>query len=804
MGFAVDDAEASTNTMSNIAQSVASLTTMGFNFLSFLLYPLMLLISQLMDPDILIGPDMEAKLLEIWVQIRNWINMFFVLALVVIALYNVLGIAGDGSNYALKAILPKIVIGLIAVNFSFLAGKVLIDATNVLTNAVYALPTDLKEWDDQVKGVNERLCSKIVGWEEPNSEGYSAPKTNSLKIDDGKILSYIFCKPGEGTGAEGDTDIEFYTGKFNEFGDSFFNVFGAHNVDLVLMVNMGQVMDINIAQLSGKTAVDQFAALSMQTLFGILLFLLFGFAFVAVVVVMAARLVILWICLALSPFVVLLFVFPDLANLGGGGELNLKTTFFKHLFAPVMMGVVFSVGFVMLATLQGSQPGGWLGKIGEITFEDLGDADAMEGYVSGTFGRDISDFQDLLVAICAVVIIWVGVFAAASQTIASSWTQAIKGAGESVGKFLAESPLYATVIPVPGGKKDAKGNALETVSLGGALFGSIGKLKGLGAKRDQINKDDARKIWGAGTPIQDYADQVESRVKKGSKADIHAELKGLAAKKGSDGVENWVEMLGDSNVQKTLELEKILSADDYAKLDKAIEGKDTNALVRLLKTNPKIEKAIFGEGGFNSGDWDKKEVTNEDLGKSADSTEPVKPTEEEKAETQKKKEEGTKKLKAGKEAIMAATTAAAAATTVGQLDSTQKGAVQAALSQEELDAPSSEIINEMFTVHSPEEASQVKEAGKICKEKNAKIEDPIFNNVKINKDGTIDGASFVEAVNTAFQAQPKAGEAGKTSTAPTTTAVPGGPMKESSDTAGTPPPEPQPEETPPPEPPKKQ
>ncbi|MFA6435910.1 MAG: hypothetical protein WCW30_02115 [Candidatus Gracilibacteria bacterium] len=789
MGFAVDDAEASTNTMSNIAQSVASLTTMGFNFLSFLLYPLMLLISQLMDPDILIGPDMEAKLLEIWVQIRNWINMFFVLALVVIALYNVLGIAGDGSNYALKAILPKIVIGLIAVNFSFLAGKVLIDATNVLTNAVYALPTDLKEWDDQVKGVNERLCSKIVGWEEPNSEGYSAPKTNSLKIDDGKILSYIFCKPGEGTGAEGDTDIEFYTGKFNEFGDSFFNVFGAHNVDLVLMVNMGQVMDINIAQLSGKTAVDQFAALSMQTLFGILLFLLFGFAFVAVVVVMAARLVILWICLALSPFVVLLFVFPDLANLGGGGELNLKTTFFKHLFAPVMMGVVFSVGFVMLATLQGSTNGGWLGKIGEITFEDLGDADAMEGYVSGTFGRDISDFQDLLVAICAVVIIWVGVFAAASQTIASSWTQAIKGAGESVGKFLAESPLYATVIPVPG-RTNKDGSDMK-VGLGN-LLGAIPQIANDFIDQRKKGTRDVADLVGIGRPpLQKYADNEMQKASKSTKTEeVQGHFRNIANKKGYDSLK-WAQYLNENG--KSLNLNSKLSPNDFKKVSEAMEKGNDREILNLLRNNTAIKTAILG-AAFKSEDWGKEEISNEDLGASADSTEAVKPTEEEKAETQKKKAEGTKKLKAGKEAIMAATTAAAAATTVGQLSDGQKTEVQAALSQEELDAPSSEIINEMFTVHSPEEASQVKEAGKICKGKKVTIEDPIFKDVKINKDGTIDGADFVKAVNTAFQAQPKAGEAGQTPTDLTTTAVPSN-SQGSPDTAGLPPPpKPQPGE----------
>lgn len=752
MGFAVDDADTSANTVNSIAQNVAAIATMGFNFLSFLLYPLMLLISQLMDPDILIGPDMESKLLEIWVQIRNWINMFFVLALVVIALYNVLGVAGEGSNYALKAILPKIVIGLIAVNFSFLAGKVLIDATNVLTNAVYALPTDLGDWKDQVTGVNQRLCWKITGWD-VDSTGKKVPKSPlfPLAIDDGKLLSYILCEPGKGTGAEGDTDTEHFTGEFNEFGTSFFSVFGAHNVDLVLMVNMGQVMDIDIAQFSDKTAVDQFATLSMQTLFGIFLFLLFGFAFVAVVVVLAARLIILWICLALSPFVVLLFVFPDLANLGGE-QTNLKSTFFQHLFAPVMMGVVFSVGFVMLATLQGSSTGGWLGKIGEITFGDLGNADAMKTYASGTFGRDISDFQDLLVAICAVVVIWVGVFAAASKTIASSWTNAIKGAGEGLGKFLASSPLYATVIPVPGSKKGKDGKPLETMSLGGAIFGSIDKLRNMGNARDEINKKDAKALWGKGTPIQEYADKVESRVKEGSKVDIQKDFRGLAAKSGSDGVKNWVKMLGNSNVKDQLRLGSLPPA-SLKKLEEAIRDENNDDLVRLLKKDNNIIRKVFGEN-FTSGQWGVEEVKKEDIGESTESTEAAEPTPEEKEATQKKQEAGKKTLDTGKAALVTAAAATTPATTLEQLDSEGQTKVQEALFQEGL--TSQEIINEMFTITGgPEEYEQVKKAMEKCKGNNVKIGDKKLSKVKLTGE-TIDGASFVEAVNTAYPEEPQA------------------------------------------------
>lgn len=475
-------------------------------FLQALLAPMIMIASGLMDNSILLDPAMESKILQIWVEIRNWVNIIFVLALVFIALYNVLGIAGDGSNYALKAILPKIVIGLVAINFSFLGGKILIDSVGLLTNAVYSLPANFVAWDQHVDDLRVRLCTNYKETTAENGTKSWIEETRLLK--DASVLGVIFCEKQEGA------DPSALTGQFNAAGTSYFEHFGEHNATATIMVNMGLITDADMVDFKEGDAVDALSKLALHSLFGIFMFLLFGFAFAALICVLVARLVILWICLALSPVIVLFFVFPDLASSAGGGELDLKDKFFKHLFVPLVIGVVFSVGFTMLSVLYNSESGSFMDNLGlvsettgdPLTFDDLinegGDSTDVIEMVEA-FGKDATDFQDLLIAVSAVLIIWIGVFAAADQTVASSFTGSIKEAGKKLGSFAAKMPLYLTTIPVPG----VEGGT----SLGG-LLGAPGEIiSSFESKMRQQSRDLAQSVIP--TPIGRQFDKAKDAIK---------------------------------------------------------------------------------------------------------------------------------------------------------------------------------------------------------------------------------------------------------------------------------------------------
>ncbi|EKD92968.1 MAG: hypothetical protein ACD_28C00288G0003, partial [uncultured bacterium] len=579
-------AETASSATTEIEKNVTAMANIAFKFLNILLYPILVVVSALMDNEVLIGPEMESKLLEIWTTIRNWVNMIFVLLLVGVALYNVLGIAEDGSNYALKSLLPKMVIGLVAINFSFLAGKVLIDATAVATTAVYALPTNLVIWDKEKEEVELRLCTITA---ENKATGYQLKTINDRRVDQGTLAALLFCQK-EATQDEKE-DPEFFTGIFNSFGAQFFNNFGSHNVAAVMMVNMGLLSDAN--QVASGGEVQAISNLTFQVLFSVLMFAVFGFSYVALAAVLLARLIVLWICLALSPVVILLFVFPDIAQ-AGGSELDLKGQFFKHLFAPLIIGVVFSVGFTMLKVLEGSTSGSWMGALGEQEFSSLGNTEAVTNLVTA-YGKDISNFQELLIAVAAVVIIWVGVFTAASQTIASSITDTIKGAGQEAGKFLASAPTYLPMIPIPG-KKD-----------GGTSIGSI-----LSLPRALMSRFEDKKTEGTRKLMKHFG--IEDNPGDDFRQNMMNELKGQRGtlRQAQTRLNEYFRTKGTLDNPKHVRDVLNSFADGYEKsanlnLKAKILAVDDTKLVNALKAGT-LKTDIFGSTTVDPNEWGKDPI----------------------------------------------------------------------------------------------------------------------------------------------------------------------------------------------------
>lgn len=730
--------------LNDVAKDFMALITIGFSFLNLLLYPLVSLIATLMDNEIIIGPEMESKLRMIWVTIRDWVNMLFVLGLVVIALYNVLGVAGDGSNYALKAILPKLVIGLVAVNFSFLAGKVLLDATAVVTTAVYALPTSLDQWDDERNILETKLCTLN---QEGGVTGEGAERevatANKRPVGKGSIMAILFCED-EPTTSSGET--AYYSGKFNTFGLDFFDNFGAHNVTVALMVNMGQVTDVDLVAFAGAAPADQLAALSMKTLFGILMFLMFGFAYVAMIVVLLARVVILWICLALSPFVVLLFLFPDLSNVGGG-EMNLKDQFFKHLFVPVVMGLVLSIGFTMLSVLNDSASGSWLGKIGDINFSDLGDTEQVRE-MANSYGKDISDFGDLLIAVAAIMIIWIGVFAAASQTIANSITSTIKGAGEATGKFLASTPLYATVVPI----KNPNTGVNEPVGLLNLLQGIPAAARLVTQRREEGSRKVAESLVGT-SPLQKKEASVLSTAQTGTKEEAKKAIRSLAESKGHESAD-WGKILGNTTVQDNLGLNALQKA-----ALKEADGDTQKILSLLRKDQDGLRKAVMGEAAV---EWGKKEITPE---KKSDA--------DKAAEVEQEKADKRQTVEKGRKALSEKTSDGKSPTTVGEVS--RSGEVTSALHLD--DAESRDLVKKELFNNSNESGlvqalNDYQEAVGLDKD-----------DIKIDTTtGKIDANAFIETVS---QHMPKKEEAAGATGATGATASAGAAAPAGAAAAGT-------------------
>ena len=407
-------------------KNITKLVTFTMEFLQRLIWPVLLLIGGLMKTDILFGSGMEDRMLAIWVQIRNLVNILFVLVLLGIAFYNVVG--GSNQAYQLKGMLPKFVIGLIAVNFSFIGVKLLIDTVNVMTTAVFALPAAVQDGlgknpVDNKDFVN-RICEGIYGSDPSEYQKSVTADKNAL------------CK----------TDKQFVPKA-----QAFFANFDANNAGIVMAINLSNISDW------GKVSpgVKDFKSLALGTVFSVTLFIVFATAFVALFVVLLVRLVVLWVTLVLSPLIVLTYVLPEgISSSVGGGDLKKK--FVKNIIAPLPIALMMTIGFLML---QGMKTG---------SFTSLSNLTMNVSSISmGMFASGLSTLQELIIAVGTIAVIWMGVFEAASGTYADGIVKQIKSGVEGVGKFAATSLKYAPMFPVSGAK-DSKGNPLK-MSFAGAM-----------------------------------------------------------------------------------------------------------------------------------------------------------------------------------------------------------------------------------------------------------------------------------------------------------------------------------------------
>jgi len=410
----------------DVANSMLAGLSQIMKLLQVIFWPILMMIGSLMQNDILFGAGMEARLLEIWVNVRNIVNILMVLVLLGIALYNVMG---AGENYHFKTILPKFVIALIAVNFTFIGIKIALDAVNVVSTAIFALPSSVEE-TLKVQGSDttgkvgiltvdqsNAMCSALYGGTVGSSEYLS-----NVKAANDKAPSIC---------ADSETNGSYLR---SPEAVNFFSRMNAQNAALIMAVTLGKadLLDKVYVNVESPTV----GKLLLNTLFSLVLYVVYGTAYIALFVTLLIRLVALWVMIAVSPLMVLPFVLPEkLKGMVSGGDMQEK--FMKTILVPIPVALVMSIGFVMLQGLQAAKLNTGNTLLNNPTI-------SMDLLTSG-----LTSLQELIVAFGAVAFIWMGVFMALKGTYAEGITESIKGtvegAGKALGKFAVGSiPLFPT------------------------------------------------------------------------------------------------------------------------------------------------------------------------------------------------------------------------------------------------------------------------------------------------------------------------------------------------------------------------
>lgn len=427
---------------------ILSTIAQAFNYL---LWPILILIGGLMDNSLIFGPGIEDRLLLIWTQIRNLINLMFAVFLIAVAVYNVLGIKGDG-NYALKAVLPKMIITLVLINFSFLGSKLVLDAANVATTAVFALPNAIEQGfsEERYTTIENAMCGASSPTENFKSRSFSQI---------GNTATQKFCDSNR---------------SFTDSAKQFFQTYDKNNAALVMAIAFQRVPEI--LNPSDQVLRDpSLINLVINLILVVFLQIVYISAFFALFAVLLARIVVSWIIIALSPLIVLKWGMQGvkIPGLDLLDSFNIDEQFIRHATAPIKIGFGMSVGYIMLDAFQAiGTPSLWF-SLGE----DFGSV------FSG-----LGSIPELFIGVAAIYIVWKVSFDAASETFAKHVTNGFRdwteGIGRSVrGVIIKDSP----VVPGPGNLRYSLGDLKKSIEgdgtkanpgLSGVLSNKLQKASG--------------------------------------------------------------------------------------------------------------------------------------------------------------------------------------------------------------------------------------------------------------------------------------------------------------------------------------
>ncbi len=405
--------------LESIKSDFAGATTGVFEYINIVLltlqafiWPILILIGGLLGNDLLFSGGMLTILLNVWGAVRDFVNIMFVLGLLGIAIYNILG--GSNDKYSVKGVLPKIIVSLIAVNFSFLMCKVVLDIVNVGTTAIFAVPmasSTLQAKSNADWNVfGAKMCGKLQQLE-------AKQKVKQDKSND------LLCKR--------DTQGNLTT-QISDIGKNFFSNFNSRNVALVMAIELMDITNIDTAK---TNELSDIKSLTVNTAFSVIFLIIYCASFLALFVALLVRVVVLWLAIAIMPLSFFGMAFePFKTKLGDKDPINL---FSKHAFVPLQVSFILTIGMIMISQLKQINHTGILST-------NPATAGAI---VSGMF-----TVQDIIAGAATAAFIWMGAFMAMEGTQAGPFVKGIKGYFDKLGKDTARVPFYVPWIPTAKGK----------------------------------------------------------------------------------------------------------------------------------------------------------------------------------------------------------------------------------------------------------------------------------------------------------------------------------------------------------------
>lgn len=394
---------------------------------------------------------LQDYLKEIWILVSNVVYFIFAFIIIVIAFMNIIW-KWEG-NWELKQAMPKFIIWVLIVPFSWFFIQFVLAISAILTVWVLTLPYDSFQdqslLGDALEGTelgDSFICKDVIisfSWE------FEEGATDFSAWDSDVLSENIKCASEESR----ITVQQLFTGteEWEWLDNSIFWVISVYTYGIL------KVQDLDTLYADDLTTVSKMADLVFKILFDLLFIIIYLLLMVALFLALLVRWIRLWIYAMLSPAFGLLYFFWKTGE--GFGEswdkFNIKE-FIALALVPVYVAAALSFGliFILVATE-------WLKE--SASENDLDQINA--GWFSlsiiwahGSGEQEVSVIGKLIVELFGVVILWIAVMAAlgASKTT-KAVVEPIAAFWKSVGELATKAPTYAPIIPTWNGAMSVTG-----------------------------------------------------------------------------------------------------------------------------------------------------------------------------------------------------------------------------------------------------------------------------------------------------------------------------------------------------------
>ena len=459
-----------------ILETVAKASTYVNNIFNPLIHFLTFGIGAFLGNDYIFAGAMGTMLHTIWVISRNIVNIVFVLILLFMALKHIF--RQDDTDIAKT--LPKFVIMLIAVNFSWLAGKLILDAGNVATNVVFAIPAGIQgiagETIDTM--INTNPCSvpgnEVKGSCSASKVYWPGDRNKTYNVSEATctpdFMKQIEKEYAKAYPKGGKPDPNTFLAKkaiicWQQIKPSDYN---QNNASYYLTYSMARVQNLTRANTK-----DEIGQLAIGTMFSMIMQIVYLAAFGSLYIALIARVAMLWILMAFSPFIVLL-MFAKEIGLGGGmaDEYLSIPAFAEWAFVPAKVGAVWTIGFIMITAGQ---------SMGKDVFATLNADGTLKANIfsANSLFLGMDTFQQFIWLLMTTGIIWMGTFAVLGKLkVVGSTLAKIGSAGEHFVGELGHLGMQVPIIPTGHGHGEHGHMSLSKLNPNKMLRGYANTLEG--------------------------------------------------------------------------------------------------------------------------------------------------------------------------------------------------------------------------------------------------------------------------------------------------------------------------------------